>query len=100
MSKIPSPLHLPKALIAFIFAAAANAAPDCSFNSTYPRSYVALAAKSSPVIDGVIDDDFWRHTPWTEPFVDISTSTPPPLLTRAKIRWDNEWLCVHSVARQ
>ena len=83
-------------LIAFIFllAAAVYAAPDCSFNATYPRSYVALSANISPVVDGLIDDDFWRDTPWTEAFVDISTSVLPPLLTRAKIRWDDDWLCV------
>ncbi len=94
---LPRP-RFPGALIDLIqlivfFAAAINAAPDCLFNASYPRSYVALATNSSPVIDGVIDDDFWRETPWTEAFVDISTDTPPPLLTRAKIRWDKEWLC-------
>lgn len=73
---------------------AVAAAADCSFNASYPRSYVALAASTSPVIDGFIDDDFWRDAPWTEPFVDISTSATPPLLTRAKIRWDAKWLCV------
>ena len=74
------------------FAAALDAAYDCSFNSSYPRSYVALATNFTPVIDGRIDDEFWREAPWTEPFVDISTAASPPLLTRAKIRWDKEWL--------
>ena len=74
------------------FAAAVDAAYDCSFNSSYPRSYVALATNFTPVIDGRIDDEFWLETPWTEPFVDISTAASPPLLTRAKIRWDKEWL--------
>ena len=81
-------------LLIVILAAVIDAAPDCLFNASYPRSYVALATKSSPVIDGLIDDEFWQETPWTESFVDISTDTPPPLLTRAKIRWDEEWLCV------
>ena len=91
-----SPLAPRCAFVAFfaIFAAAVNAAPDCSFESSYPRSYVALATNSTPVIDGRIDDEFWRETLWTEPFVDISTTATPPLLTRAKIRWDKEWLSV------
>jgi hypothetical protein len=94
MSTFSPRFHLSCYFIAAIvlFTVSIEASPDCSFNASYPRSYVALATNSSPVIDGQIDDEFWRATPWTEAFVDISTETPPPLVTRAKIRWDKEWL--------
>jgi hypothetical protein len=94
MSTFSPRFHLSCYFIAAIvlFTDSIKASPDCSFNASYPRSYVALATNSSPVIDGQIDDEFWRATPWTEAFVDISTETPPHLVTRAKIRWDKEWL--------
>jgi hypothetical protein len=56
---------------------------------------VARRAARAPVVDGRLDDAAWRAAPWTEPFVDIVGDGPaPPLLTRAKIVWDDHYLYV------
>ena len=63
----------------------------------YPRQYVALRAQSPPAqIDGDITKPFWNEpgVEWTEDFIDISTSAIPQLRTRAKIRFDDEYLYV------
>jgi hypothetical protein len=36
----------------------------------------------------------WEDVPWTSSFVDISTSTLPQFETKAKVRWDNDYLYV------
>ena len=60
----------------------------------YPRQYVAYRANHPPVMDGRLDEPFWEQVPFTSTFVDISTNVTPHLTTRAKVRWNDEWLYV------
>jgi hypothetical protein len=61
-----------------------------------PLGYVCYRAASPPRIDGRLDDDAWRAAPWTEAFVDIegAAKPKPPLLTRAKMLWDDTYFYV------
>ncbi|MCB9896461.1 MAG: protein kinase [Planctomycetes bacterium] len=49
-----------------------------------------------PRVDGRLDDACWASAPWTEAFVDIEgpVKPPPPLVTRAKVAWDDDFLYV------
>lgn len=62
----------------------------------YPRQYVAYRATNgtTPTFDGRLDEPFWEEVPFTEDYVDISTTTIPKFITKAKIRWDDEWVYV------
>ncbi|XP_064600984.1 uncharacterized protein LOC135467150 [Liolophura sinensis] len=62
-----------------------------------PRSYIAYHLGGETItIDGKLTDRAWQDVSWTEPFVDIRGEdyAIPPLLTRAKIRWNDEFLFV------
>jgi predicted esterase len=61
-----------------------------------PRFYECRRATETLVIDGRIDEQSWRNTPWTEPFVDIEgdRQAAPRLLTRAKMLWDDRYFYV------
>jgi hypothetical protein len=61
-----------------------------------PRSYVARRAADPIRVDGTLDEAAWRLAPWTEAFPDIEgPSWPaPPLLTRAKVLWNDEALWI------
>ena len=77
--------------------AAASAAPafDCSFSSSYPRTYVAYRNFDRDiVIDGKLDDAAWSEVGFTDDFVDISTATTPRLRTNVKMRFDDDFLYV------
>jgi len=76
--------------------AAAAAAPfDCSFASSYPRTYVAYRNFDRDlVIDGRLDDAAWQEVGFSEKFVDISTATAPRLDTNVKMRFDDEFLYI------
>eukprot|EP00466_Bigelowiella_natans_P012104 jgi/Bigna1/34803/e_gw1.7.56.1 len=69
---------------------------DCSYSNSYPRQYVAYKLEEGkPIsIDGRMDEEAWSEVGYTETFVDISTETTPRLDTRAKIRWDDEFLYI------
>ncbi len=53
-------------------------------------------AGEAPVIDGRLDDPAWQTAPWSERFVDIlgDTAAAPPLETRVKLLWDDDFLYV------
>jgi len=61
-----------------------------------PRVYEAARAAGFISIDGEIEDPAWAAAPWTEDFVDIlgPDRSSPPLRTRAKLLWDDEYLYV------
>lgn len=89
--------------------AAAAAAPpttttafDCSFAASYPRQYVAyhLPSDAGVIVDGALDEPAWTEVGFTDAFVDISTSTPPALLTRAKLRWSDSHLFVGGLLQE
>ena len=68
------------------------------YSDTYPRQYVAYKVTDgslSPIsLDGDLSKPVWAEVAWTEDFVDISTTTTPRLATRAKVRYDDEFLYV------
>jgi hypothetical protein len=61
-----------------------------------PRGYVCYRVNQPLKIDGRIDKPAWQRAPWTEDFVDIEggLKPPPPLRTRAKMLWDDEFLYI------
>jgi hypothetical protein len=61
-----------------------------------PETYIAYKTSSAINIDGVIDDLAWGAAPWTSEFVDIegSAKPKPPLRTRAKLLWDENYLYI------
>lgn len=63
---------------------------------THPQGYVCLRAPGAATIDGRLDKPFWRHAPWTEPFVDIEgpTKPAPRFRTRAKMLWDEQFFYI------
>jgi hypothetical protein len=69
---------------------------DCSYSKTYPRQYVTshLLDGEAIYVDGKLDEAAWAAVPWTEDFRDISTDTLPKFKTRAKVRWDDEYLYI------
>eukprot|EP00759_Apiculatamorpha_spiralis_P059140 PhF_6_TR9717/c0_g1_i1/m.14955 len=71
-------------------------ANNCNTITTdnYPRQYISYFTSTPPIIDGNINEPVWNEVPFTENFVDISTNVVPKFITKAKIRWDNEWLYV------
>lgn len=71
------------------------------YSEIYPRQYIAYRAPTPTgsggpaiTIDGNLDKPFWNEVPWTEDFVDIATDVTPKFRTRAKMRWDDEFLYV------
>ena len=84
-------------LAASAVGSASTGAPDCTFASSYPRQYVVEvlpAGSPSIVVDGKLDEAAWTEVPFTQAFVDISTSTVPHLLTQAKLRYNATHLFV------
>jgi hypothetical protein len=61
-----------------------------------PRGYLCYRASAPLAIDGRLDDAAWKDAPWTEDFVDIEGDKKPrpPLRTRAKLLWDDDYLYV------
>jgi hypothetical protein len=66
---------------------------------TTPRSYIVHYTKTSPVIDGDINDAVWGQAQWTDDFQDIEgDSQPRPFLkTRLKMLWDDS--CIYFAAQ-
>lgn len=99
MSEMTSHL-LAVALIGLGGSAAVSTAPqlqaDCTFASSYPRQYVAYHVGSDKgiIVDGSLDEPAWTEVGFTDPFVDISTTTLPKFVTKAKMRWTDDFLYV------
>ncbi|KAJ3323981.1 hypothetical protein HDV06_000957 [Boothiomyces sp. JEL0866] len=83
----------------YVFASQVRSAFDCSFNSSYPKQYVAHRAKAVK-IDGVLDDAVWKQSKFTDDFVDISTSVVPRFKTNVKMAWDDEYLYIGAVLHE
>ena len=69
---------------------------DCSFAASYPQQMVVykLAPGQAIDVDGRLDDEVWAEVGWSADFVDATTATVPPLATRVKARWDDQFLYV------
>ena len=62
-----------------------------------PLSYVAYRALSRIEVDGRLDEPSWQRVPWTGEFIDIEgadEAPAPPLRTRAKMIWDDDYFYV------
>lgn len=61
-----------------------------------PRQMPVPRAKTSPVVDGKLDDTCWAQSVWSEPFVDIEGNGKPrpPHQTRMKMLWDDKALYI------
>ena len=57
-----------------------------------PRRTVCYRTPSAIDVDGKLDEPGWRATEWSEPFIDIDGVRRPPLTTRMKMLWDDEFL--------
>ena len=79
---------------------ALTASPLRYGDELYPRQHIAFRATRTPGskpavhIDGDLSKPFWEEVPWTEDFVDIATETAPKFRTRAKIRFDDNFLYI------
>ena len=83
-----------------VFKISASTDIDCSFESIYPRQYIAYFLYDEIVVDGKLDDSAWLEVPFTNNFVDISTTTSPMLSTKAKVRWNNDFLFVAALIEE
>jgi hypothetical protein len=61
-----------------------------------PRHYICYRARGPIAIDGRLDKEVWRETPWTEDFVDIEgpDKPKPRFRTRARMLWDDQYFYV------
>jgi hypothetical protein len=61
-----------------------------------PRVYICYRTPEPITVDGRLDDRAWTEAEWSEPFVDIvgEDRPAPPLRTRFKMLWDDEYLYV------
>lgn len=63
---------------------------------TTPKSYTLFHAENPIKIDGLLNEQSWEDTPWTDYFIDIEgESKPAPAYkTRVKMMWDNQFLYI------
>lgn len=66
--------------------------PAIDFN---PERYICYRAEQI-TIDGILNEEYWQSTKWTNDFVDIEGDLQPlPLYrTRAKMLWDDNFLYI------
>jgi Carbohydrate family 9 binding domain-like len=57
-----------------------------------PRRTVCYRTPARLHVDGKLDEPAWRATAWSEPFIDIDGIRRPPLATRVKMLWDDQFL--------
>lgn len=73
----------------------------CSFDSIYPKQYISYKVRPFELINyelnGNLNKPFWNGVPFTDDFVDISTTTIPKFQTKAKIRYDDTYLYVGAI---
>jgi hypothetical protein len=59
-----------------------------------PRQAICYRTAAPLNVDGKLDEPKWLAAPWSEPFIDIEGIRQPPLTTRVKLLWDDEFLYV------
>ena len=60
-----------------------------------PEQYIVYRKVDDIAIDGKLDEESWALAPWTVDFGHIQSATAyarPPLRTRARLLWDDEFL--------
>lgn len=67
-----------------------------------PETYVCYQALAPLQIDGRLQEDSWQAAEWTRDFVDIQGDLrpQPPLRTRARILWDEDYLYIGAVLEE
>jgi hypothetical protein len=73
-----------------LISAQSKPAPDFEKLPFAPRHAIAYRADRLTV-DGRLDEPSWRAAPWSDPFIDIEGERQPPLATRVKMLWDDEF---------
>lgn len=73
---------------------------DCSFESVYPKQYIAYKTTKDLVIDGQLNDDQWNEVAFSDTFIDISTDIKPMFDTKVKMRWDDNFLYVGAILEE
>ena len=68
--------------------------PDFERLPFAPRHTICHKAAMRLTIDGRLDEPSWRAAPWSDPFIDIDGERRPPLATRVKMLWDDEFFYV------
>lgn len=59
-----------------------------------PRQTVCYRTPAPLHVDGRLNEPSWMNAPWSDPFVDIDGVRRPPLATRVKMLWDDEYFYV------
>lgn len=74
----------------------AQAAREPDFEKLFfaPRHMLCHRTASPLTIDGKLDEAAWRAASWSEPFTDIEGDRRPPLSTRVKMLWDDQFFYV------
>ncbi|MGB2713857.1 MAG: carbohydrate-binding family 9-like protein [Vicinamibacterales bacterium] len=89
---------LPLVLVSSLFAlepkGQAPAAPNVEQLPFAPRQTVCYRTPSPLQIDGKLSEPSWMNASWSDSFVDIDGVRRPPLTTRVKMLWDDEYFYV------
>ena len=66
-------------------------APDFEKLPFAPRHAICYRTARPLLVDGTLDEAAWRAAPWSDLFIDIEGVRRPPLATRVKMLWDEEF---------
>ena len=66
--------------------------PDFEKLPFAPRHAICYRTPAPLQIDGRLSERAWSGAPWSETFIDIDGTRHPPLATRVKMLWDDEFL--------
>ena len=74
----------------------AQPAPQPNFEKLpfAPRRAICYRAPVAPQIDGRLSEPGWQAAPWSDVFIDIDGTRRPPLSTRVKMLWDDEYFYI------
>src|SRR5688572_4971765 len=65
--------------------------PDFESLPFAPHRAICYRTTTPLQIDGRLSEPAWNAAPWSDPFVDIDGRRRPPLATRVKMLWDDEF---------
>ena len=85
---------IPLALVAATVGLGGQSRPASDFERLpfAPRRAICYRTSSPLIVDGKLDEASWREAPWSEPFIDIEGERQPPLATRVRMLWDDEFM--------
>ena len=91
MIRILAPAIAALSMVAMPATAQQRPAPDFEKLPFAPRRALCHRAPAPLQIDGRLDEPAWRAAPWSDTFIDIEGDRRPPLATRVKMLWDDEF---------